>query len=698
MKNEEAKQNTGECAQADSPTSSELRPGVLLHIAGALLRISPEFARERVVLIDIDTQNARACSLTDLEEILRSRGARIVDPSVGEALPPRMPVPLRSAGEAWIESIPAFMRSDKAIETMLKKRKWVQLLKMHGVRTFVPGKYLLMAIKEVEHKQGEPCPFSQHTLYAAARHLRRNDDDPRSLLPQFHRRGGPGESRIDPTVEQFISSALLAAANPKTGRLSATKVYESVLAQVQGFNHENPKSPKSCPSYPTVGRRFHERFSAYDVVARNYGKVRAEREFRQQGARIRAEQPLDVVQYDDKNTGVFLIDASSGLPWGRSWLTAGVDEKTGAPLGIDLSERPRSTESALMSIIDGIFPKDPSNADLSNCLGKWEWYGHPGLVILDNASYNSTIRTQASVLEFDCELGFARPHHPTDKADIEHFNCRFLLDFLANEPGWAGPKEDREMLERGLGTAVWTLQDFRRRMYRWIVDDYSNKPLYKTGISPREAWRAAFALLPPFLPKRRPTQELMGTVIHELKFRASGGLLRMGLRYQSEELEVLRRQLGKNARVAIRYALRHVDYLYVLDPFTGNYLRVPCIEDPRYLRGITDWQQRLIVRRAYAMKRRSPGFGDMCLAREALATDTATLSQSKKIKMRSEAVIIKNSGVSALATDDAVANKAAKNNPKPERVVCVSQLEEMVLELSAIDDFSEEESLVLNIS
>lgn len=616
----------------------------LLRVAGVVCRVDAITDDEKLYLTDVASTESRTC----LWPSLRSAMARGIvslaeDAAADQAL--MVPVHLRAGDQRLIEGIPAAFRTDKAVSVMLTKHRWIHALQRRGVVNFNPSDFLRSIIKDVEHEFRESCPYGVDSLYEAARTLRRNQGDHRSLLPQFHLRGGPGGRRLDPAVERIINQALDQAENPASGKLRAVKVHNAVNAMVRLHNAEPTAPQLDVPSVPTVTRRFNDRFSPYTVCVRNEGKKRADQKFREAGARIRVDQALDIVHYDDTDTAVFLIDPRTGLPWGRCWLTAGVDEHTSNVLGYSLSERPRSSESAFEAVVHGIYPKDPSSPDFALCRGKWEWYGQHGIVNLDNASYNATLQLQASILEFDAEIGFARPHHPTDKADIEHFNHRVKLEFIQDLPGWVGPKEDRELLNVGLGSAAMSLDEFRQRLVAWIVDEYANKPCGKHGKTPREAWREQFQDTEPLLPRRRPSQELMGTIFQKLTFRDSGGLLRMELRYQSHQLEELRRRLGARAEVWIRYRPSNLSYLYVLDPLSKNYLKVPCIEDIRYVQGLTNYQQSLILKKARLMKLRSPGLVQMYEARQALVADTKELMKSKKLRQRKLGYQVHKSGL-----------------------------------------------------
>jgi putative transposase len=676
--------------------NSRFPPGTLLRAAGVVCRVGDDSNDRTVFLQDIGSGEVRCCEPAFLEMALDQGTAVVVEASVLQAAALK-PVHLRDDEQRILDSIPLALRGAAAVKVMLKKSRWINRLKAHGVKQFRPSPDLAMAVRDVEHQTKETCPYGMDTLYDAARKLRRYGDDPRVVLPHFHLRGGPGKSRLEPEVETVIHNALIAAAKPEAGRLQASRVHEAVTAQIIQINRTRPDDELCFPSVPTITRRFSEHFTAYEVCVRNYGKKRADRLYRQAGVRIRAERPLDVVQYDDTDTAVFLVDDRTGLPWGRCWLTPGVDEYTSAVLGISMSERHRSSESAIEAVISGIFAKDHTRPEYALCKGKWEWYGHHGIVVLDNASYNTGVEAEASIIEFGCEVQFARPHHPQDKSDIEHFNARLAAEFIANQPGWAGPKEDRELLDRGLGSAVMTLDQFTQRLTSWIVDDYSNKPCGKLGKTPREAWNEAFALLPPMLPRRMPTQELMGTILRPLSFRDSGGLLRMGLRYQSGELEVLQKRLGRRATVTTRYSPRTLEYLYVLDPLTRNYLKVPCIEDPRYIAGLTNYQQSLIRKKAAKMKYRSPSLEQMYEARQALVVDTVQLAKSKKLRDRKNAFLLRSAGIGGDNKPGGTDASNGRTDGSAGETVVMTELEAMVLELDQVQLDDDMEMEVVNL-
>ena len=589
-----------------------------------------------------------------------------------------MPAHFDSSNAYQINDVPDSLRSAAGLEIWLQKIKWLKRIKNKGYGRFQNDNELLLTLREIEHESLEKCPFEPSTLYKAHLTVRKQGEDYRCIFPQFANRGGKGKSRLPEIVEKIIGEEIEAAKKPEFGLLQASRLYERVEGRVQQLQRAEPHERYSMPSLPTISRRMSEEFSAFEIYTRKYGKERAVRKFRQNGMRVRANRPLDIVEFDDKDTACFLIDERTQLPWGRAYITAGVDQATSSVLGINVSEHSRSTQSAWAAFENAIYPKDPSHPDFANCNQGWEPFGHIGLVLLDNASYNSSADFQASVLEYGAELEYSRPHHPTNKSGIEHWNHQVIVDHICHLPGWAGAKEDRDALDHGLNAAVYSLGEFKRGLMGWITDVYSNKTIQALGKSPREAWAEAFLHMSPHLPRMMPPIALAGTIRQTLKKRDSSGLMRKKLRYQSEQLDELSIGLGSKFDYVVRYAPHDLSYLFVQNPRTKSYLKVPCIEDPQKYQFITDYQQSLILKFSAASRKKGTKAIDLYEGRTRIIENTRQLLESKSMLKRKAAV--RTGELRNIENPEA---SKVKMQPPP-----ISQLEKFVMEIAAheLDD------------
>lgn len=666
----------------------EFPPGTLLFSAGAIFRVLNGSTANRLIVQEDSSKDIRTQTQSFLRQAIAD-GCMSVISADESTLEVSLQYRMRGLTEEWIENIPASCRSDAAVKVMLEKRNWLKWLQQHNVMHFRPSEELAMKIKELEIKHGK-CPYGMDTLYKEWLKQKKSHGDAKVHLPKFHLRGGANGTRLESEVELIVQKILMAKSDKNSGKIQTSRVRLEIAHAVENLNRgRDPLVRFAIPSAPTVQRRLKQHFGAYAIAERNFGRARANKLFRENGTRVRAERALDIVEYDDTDTCIYTIDSRTGLPWGRCYATFGVDQKTKKVAGTAISEKRRSTISAYQTVIHALSRKDPHHPDLALCKHPWIAFGNQGLALFDNATYNAANSLQTALIDLGLQFEFARPYHPTNKSCIEYFNHRLKSGFCSNLVGWSGGKEDREALSHGIGTAVMTRQEMVQMMNRWITDDYSNA-LMECGNTPNTLWARDFALHDPFMPLKMPSDELIMTIPTTLKFRDSGGLLRKGLRYQSATLAEIRRKLGRRAEIKVRYMHDRLDYLFVEDPFTLNYVKVPCIEDPQVYLDVTDLQQSLILKRARQLFGKQPDLSQLMNARNALVEETKTLMHSKKMRERKRSLDTATLAVTDESTEIMV------QSGKTETVV-MSDLEYTVMQMEEEHSMSDDDMQVISL-
>lgn len=578
-----------------------------------------------------------------------------------------------------IARLPSDVFSPKAIATMLHKLRWIGALRNRGTKSFTDLDNLELELLNVAAaiKPGTTT-FRPSTIRSSWAKLEAAGGDARVLLPAFHLRGGVGTTRVDPVAETLLQKRLVAEKATDT-RLRISDFVEAHALDVNNWNRTpaNAKTQTEPLSEMTIARRFHATFERYEVIRRNVGKAAADRWYRNSGARIRAEQPLEAAQFDDTDGEVFLIDEISGMPWGRANITAGVDEATAAVLGKEISEQPRSTWSAISAMVNAVLPKDMTADEFALCKHNWFAYGAVGVAQMDNALYNHGAGyVEGAVADTGAIPGWSKPHTPTGKTQIEYLNNLIKTDFTPELPGWRGPKRGRDGLKDGPSSAVMSLQEYRRAFNHWVTDRYSNRPRER-GESPRQLWERHFNKSRPMMPIDTQAFRLIATMRQTLTFRQSGGLMRMGLRYASKPLELLRNRLGFNAEVDTRFHPFDLSTMYVFDPVARIFLVVPCIEHSEYLVGLTNHQQKLILKLCREKGLKNPSVLDCTVAKEELRRLTAQLRISKKLTDRKR----------ARRADDPEpeANAPPQKRARQEPETVMTELERQLNEMDAID-------------
>ena len=203
-------------------------------------------------------------------------------------------------------------------------------------------------------------------------------------------------------------------------------------------------------------------------------------------------------------------------------------------------------------------------------------------------------------------------------------------------------KNDRDGLNPALKEAKFTLAEFLKNAMKWIVDEYSHTR-GEDGRSPAERWQeqvAGLDLRPPLMAQPEFAQFIMP---ESLKFRDSGGLERNSLRYQSDRLDELRRSVGNKSSVLIRVNPQNIETIFVADARCREWFSVPCVEEPSYVRGLTNEQHAYTLKFAKEAKKQMRSTAKhLVVTRDDLRLDALKGQYSRQLTVRGHAFLIKH--------------------------------------------------------
>lgn len=587
----------------------------------------------------------------------------------------------------------ARQESQTAVQQMLYKRAWIDALRVKGIDKIVDEPWVRTAIAAIARDSLKNVKrYSIGTLAATARTLARAGGDWSQLVPKYSKRGGSGKSRIDQRAEDAIERQLLEIKNDPGRRIVKEEVSASVRNEINSLNLGITGEPIGVPGYTTISRRIFQKFTAQDICERNRGRNLTDKLYRENAyPRDVAEFPLLISEFDDLNTGNFLIDDKNFLPFGRGFLTHGVCQNSGVPLGFDLSHEPRSYDSAIGAILDSFLPKDVLRPEFEGCKNAWIGYGNQGTILVDNASYNFSHSMKLQTMEMKLILAGVKPFGPTEKCAIEHFNAVTEKDFCMSQPGWCGDKEDPEGSKKGMQTAALTVSDFKRNYVKWVTGVYLNKSGID-GLTPKQRWLNHFKLHGPAVRWSREDIALFRLRPMLLTFRASGGIKRLNLTYNSDELIRLRQKLGFNAQVVAHIDRKDLTYVKVTDPATRALIHVPCTSDFKYVNGLTEQQQILILKMARRRGKKNPDLKEMVDARQELRE--LVLKQASSVKMAKRRFAQRIGPVNAGISEDNNLGERPPNAGKTCTQVTqlVTDLEWNIIQLEEVDLDLDEDS------
>lgn len=667
--------------EAQCAESRHFEVGQKFEIAGRVVEIFEINSPDCVVLRDQVMKENRVSTFDALKVALSKGSIQLVSDDTESS---SVVHPMDVANAPWQdpETLSAADINLKAIKVMNQKMTWIKALKNKRLRTLMPSEASRRMLKEVEKERGEVCPFTIGTLYRASLALVKAGGSARALQPKFDNRGGRGKSRLSPPVEIVVHN-----------RIERLKAEPKLHVTVSDLCNDIQKEMKvqcpleQVPSRPTVERRVRDALSAYEWVMRTKGKAAANALFRNTYNRIPASAPLEVVQFDDTDSRLFLISAVNGLPYGRAFITAGIDEYTGAVMGLDVSDQPRSTASAWTAFSKTLMPKNFSDPEFARVKNRVNTYGNIGLAIFDNAQYNHADAMEAAVRDTGCEIMYAKPRTPTEKPDVE-YSFKLLKEKLVPRfPGSLIGVDRRDQLKDAMKDAVLTVEDFNQELHKWYFDEYANNVTARGG-SPNQMWQEWFKDRRPLLPRYLPSSDVLKAIPQQLKFRSSGGLLRLGLSYKSDPLTEIRRRCGSSAEVDIRYDPADLTFVWVIDPETRKPLKVPCVDDLAFTKNLTNQQLKWIRKVCAEKKWRNPDLVQLVSARNEMVQRVQEMLDSKKLLDRRKANQNRNSGktIDQEAVKDQKEQKAEKVTAVSAQVVKYTTYLDSVLDQQAKDE------------
>ncbi|MDD5249121.1 MAG: Mu transposase C-terminal domain-containing protein [Rhodocyclaceae bacterium] len=517
-----------------------------------------------------------------------------------------------------LDGIPIDMLSEAQRRHLRSVLKYISELRRLGYECLRPTPLLRLDYERVRHQMRDAKPpladLALSTIYEWSLVLDKSGGDARAVVPMFQERGGRGKWRVPQVADAAIRKVFVQLRADTNAKIRACDVEDRVM-HIVCMEVGQAQTPLVMPGRSTISRRIKTEFSAYELTRRNKGKALADKEFRTSFPRDRAEWPLEVLEFDDKDSRIFLIDEGTGLPYGRGFVTPGMDQYSRVPMGFSISELPRSAWSAICALTNAILPKDPSAPEYVLVRSPIEFAGKPGIALFDNATYNHVEEIDNAAREIDLTPAWAKPRTPTEKTVVENFNGIMDARFFSTLPGYAGHKSDRAGLVRGTASANMSKEQFEQLLLKWAYDDYCNAP-GEEGYTPRQRWHEHTRMVKPRFPLDIYRLKIVPTLRHTVSLRPEG-ILFTGLIYQNDRLQKLRRTIGAKARVEFRYDPRDMSIVYVFDALARQLFVVPSA-NLEYTRGLTLYQHRLIRKMARLRRKTNPSIPELQETREEL--------------------------------------------------------------------------------
>jgi putative transposase len=451
-------------------------------------------------------------------------------------------------------------------------------------------------VQSVAERIGDRKPPGWRTVCRDYRKWLAAGRDIRAVIFRYCDRGRRG-SRMPPETKA-IRDQVIDELYMTPERKRVPEVHLEILRRLTEVNRFRPEPDRlPIPSQRTVYREIARR-SPYEMTIARYGKRRAEMEFRISGTGPQTSRALLRVSMDHTPGDIIVVDDNSMLPLGRPTVTSALDEHTRCPMGFYAGFEPPSCLSVMRCLKHAILPKTYVPREFPSVKNRWECYGVPELVVVDNPPEFHSLHFERACLQIGTDIQYTKVLVPWYKGKLERFQGTMNHDLMHGNPGttFSGilERDDYDPCRH----AVVLLSTFREMLHKWVIDVYLQTPHRGINDTPGHRWHSETIGLPPPLPRSASELDVvLGMTAQRVVFHY--GIELGGLKYNSPELGELRRRMGPGVKVELTFDPGDLGEINVFDPLAETYIRTPAI-DQAYAKGLSLWQHKVI--RHYAQR------------------------------------------------------------------------------------------------
>ena len=339
------------------------------------------------------------------------------------------------------------------------------------------------------------------------------------------------------------------------------------------------------------------KIDVFDRYAARNGNLAAIKKFRSVLHMNVTDRPLECAEIDHTLLDLMVIDAETGMPWGRPLLTVCIDRNTRCILGIYVGFETASYLAVSRCLKHVFMPKVDLQQDFPDIENEWQAHGVMEKLIVDNGREFHSNSLESACLALGIDLQYTPRKTPWWKGDVERVIGTINRGVAHGIPGTTFSN----IFDKGdydpVKNAVITLDVLKKMLHKWITDVYHQKPHCSLDwVTPAAKWISSIKPEDINLPDNPARLDaILGSADH--RTLTHKGIEYEGMFYNSLDMAGLRRQKGDKLKVDIRIDTGDLGHIYVIDPDDEQIFRVPCL-DLEYANGLTSWQHGVCKRYA----------------------------------------------------------------------------------------------------
>jgi putative transposase len=368
-------------------------------------------------------------------------------------------------------------------------------------------------------------------------------------------------------------------------------------------------------SLTTVSRRVAE-IDGFALDASRYGPAFARRKWRESYRGVHATRAFERFEVDHTLLDIVVVCDRTGLPLGRPTITVIVDAYSGYVVSFFISFWGTGIAPTLSALKQAILPKDQFTREAFGLENEWLGYGICEQLVVDNGLEFHSPQFLRVAAMLNSDVKFCAVRQPWMKPVIER-TMGTLNSYLPAQ-GRVERRIDNYLPINPDQSAAITFSALCLGLLKAFVDVHAFEVNDRKLATPYELFEDSIQRVPPpNLPADLSQLEVLVAPSKELT--ASGeGVIFEYLRYNSRELQAMRRRVGERFRATVKLQYEDLSTVFVQDPMTKRWLQVPSCH-PEYTSGLSLVQHRAIRRFRQERLKERDAIGELLRRKAALA-------------------------------------------------------------------------------
>lgn len=342
-------------------------------------------------------------------------------------------------------------------------------------------------------------------------------------------------------------------------------------------------------------RRYKSEIEPYALDVARFGAAYARNKWRYSLRGANCTRALQRYEIDHTLMDIVVICDRTGFPLGRPTITVVVDSFSGYVVGFFVSFWGPGLATTFSSLKVAFGPKDLYTLSSMPMEHKWLAMGICELLAMDNGLEFHSPQMRSVALQLDMDLLYCPVRQPWLKPTIERVMGSHT-SYLPVEGRVEKPLNNYLPIDPRQSARV-TFSALCEGLFKAFIDIHAFEINDKKIARPYDLFEESIALLP--APPLPGDMRHLDIVVGESRTLSVGneGVVMKYLRYNSKELQQLRRSVACNFKTQIKFTPGNLGQVFLQVPNSANWMPVPCCF-PEYAEGLSVVQHKAIRQHA----------------------------------------------------------------------------------------------------